>query len=269
MTPLSFSKYSGCGNDFVLVDNRSSFFPLHDVQLIQHLCQRRDGIGADGIILLEQSQTADYRMRILNSDGSEAEMCGNGIRCLMRFITKLDPTVTSCLIQTAERIIPLELDGELIKASVGSPTDIQWHLPIDLIDGELSAHFLNTGVPHCVVFVRNIDDIDIASRGPFLRRHLHFGHKGTNVNFACNIDGNYHYRTWERGVEGETAACGTGAIAVACAAAFLHNLSSPITIFTHSKQPLHISFDDYSSFINVDMTGPAIHLFDGIWIGKI
>ena len=238
---MHFSKYTGCGNDFILIDNRSLFFPTQETASIQHLCNRRHGIGADGIILLEASNKADYRMRIFNNDGSEAEMCGNGIRCLMLFIAKLCPGITCCTVETTERLIPLSLQQNGVMAAVGDPTAVRWHLPIDLQKNELSAHFLNTGVPHCVIFVDDIDRVDIASRGPILRRHPLFGVNGTNVNFVTCTGQECYYRTWERGVEDETPACGTGAIAVALACAYQHHLPSPITIWTRSKQALHLS----------------------------
>ncbi len=264
MTHIAFSKYSGCGNDFIIIDNRAALFPFQDPSTIQSLCDRREGIGADGLILLESSLHADFRMRIFNCDGSEAEMCGNGIRCLMAFIHKLHRHLHRCTIETMERIIPLELIDNHVKAFVGAPTDLKCDLTTQIDNRIYQLHHLNTGVPHCVTFVADLEAIDLLKVGQQLRSHALFGSKGTNVNFASTQNGQVLYRTYERGVEGETPACGTGAVAVALATAISFGWTSPITVLTRSNQPLEIGFTrTVDQFADVSMTGPAIHVFDG------
>lgn len=265
MITFAFSKYSGCGNDFVLVDNRSSFFPIDNAPLVRALCDRREGVGADGVILLETSTQCDFRMRIFNADGSEAEMCGNGIRCFMRFIQKLNPQISHCRVETMERSISLQCEAGTVRADVGPPKDIQWMLPNALEHPGLHAHFINSGVPHCVVFVSDLDNVDMESWGPKIRRNAFFGPKGTNVNFVQVANGHCSYRTWERGVEGETPACGTGAVAVAMAAFQHFGLKPPISVWTQSRQQLIINFEHKPLFSNVTLSGPATHIFDGVY----
>jgi diaminopimelate epimerase len=262
---IRFSKYSGCGNDFILIDNRSFFFPLHDEQYVRQLCHRRLGIGADGIILLEPSSRADFRMRILNSDGTEAEMCGNGIRCLMKFISQLLPSTLQCVVETDAGLIALKADGSSVQAAMHDPLDMQWNLEVE----GLCIHYLNTGVPHIVCFVDDIETVDLDQIGNKLRWHVQFAPKGANVNFATldSQENVIRYRTFERGVEGETLACGTGAVAVALAAARLLGQASPATVLTSSGQRLIIDFQyDGHNFQNITMTGPADHVFDGQFI---
>lgn len=264
---LPFAKYTGCGNDFILVDNRGCCFPLPEQQWVIQLCNRRLGVGADGVILLENSSYADYRMRIFNSDGSEAAMCGNGIRCLMRFIHRLHSNVTCASIETGAGVLTLSVASNgSICASVGHPHSIQWNITLPTQLPYQSAHFLNTGVPHLVLFVEDVDCIDLAHVAPPLRHHAQFGPNGTNVNIASLSSTRIRYRTWERGVEGETLACGTGAIAIAIAAHRQFDMPSPITLQTSSEQHLHIAFKYvHNAWSDIIMSGPADHLFDGIY----
>ncbi|MDP1836744.1 MAG: diaminopimelate epimerase [Chlamydiales bacterium] len=262
---IRFSKYSGCGNDFIIIDNRSFFFPLHNEHYVRQLCHRRLGIGADGIILLEPSSKSDFRMRILNSDGTEAEMCGNGIRCLMRFIVRLYPNTSKCVVETGAGLIALKAEGICVQAAMHDPFDMQWNLQVE----GLCTHYMNTGVPHAVCFVDDVQTVDLDQVGKKLRWHTQYGPKGANVNFAA-IDSQANcirYRTFERGVEGETLACGTGAVAVALAAAQVLKQQAPVTILTSSGQKLIIGFEhDGHKFRNITMTGPADHVFDGQFI---
>lgn len=257
MIQASFSKYTGCGNDFILIDNRSLFFPSDNrPSVVQKLCHRHLGIGADGVILLENSSKANYRMRIYNSDGTEAEMCGNGIRCLMQFINALTST-THAHIETMERLIYAEKDGCDIRVEMGLPTDMRWNVNADGFQG----HFLNTGVPHFVIFVDDVEGIDLEKAGRALRWHSAFTPKGTNVNFATLLPSCIRYRTFERGVEGETLACGTGAVAVAVAAHTVQKTLGPVTLLTSSGQKLEVNFKE--DFSNLTMKGPATHIFNG------
>jgi diaminopimelate epimerase len=240
---ISFTKYEGAGNDFVLVDDRDLHFPLHDAKWIQRLCHRRFGIGADGVILLQHDPAADFRMRIFNSDGSEAEGCGNGLRCLMRFIADLGFKQRLYRIAVSHRILEADYRKEGIGVEMGEMRGLR----SERIDG-MDIHFVDSGVPHAVWFVPDVETVALETIGPFLRYHSCFAPRGTNVNFAAvQTDGSVRVRTYERGVEGETLACGTGATAVAFIGTRLFGWKSPVKI----------------RFKGGDL---EIHLKDGIWM---
>ncbi|OGN65050.1 MAG: diaminopimelate epimerase [Chlamydiae bacterium RIFCSPHIGHO2_12_FULL_49_9] len=250
---LAFSKYQGAGNDFLIIDDRVPFFPTEDVHLIQRLCHRRFGIGADGIILLQNDGMADFRMQIFNSDGSEAESCGNGLRCLARFIADIrGESAASYKIWMHDQIVEAFVEKEKISIALNNPRDLKLHVQQDV-------HFIDTGVPHAVVFVADVQKIDLNQEGKALRSHPCFGPKGSNVNFASlQSDGSISVRTFERGVEGETLACGTGAAAVAAIAAQIYNCSGPIRT-RFSGGDLEISFSDEG----LKLAGPAVRVFEG------
>jgi diaminopimelate epimerase len=258
-----FAKYVGCGNDFILFDNRSNSFPSEPSKFVLQLCHRQWGIGADGVILLENSSCANFRMRIFNADGSEAEMCGNGIRCLAQWIKKLGFPLDSYQIETKERVFSLSYtESQHICVKMGHPSHLKWNIPLILNHQVYYAHYLDTGVPHAVFFVEDVEAIDLLKLGSFIRHHSQFAPKGTNVNFAQRIqDQIFKIRTYERGVEKETLACGTGATAVALAAAYQFQSNSPITIECRSQTQLIIRFE--ANFSEVTMTGPAHCTFTG------
>lgn len=266
MMRIPFSKYQGCGNDFILIDNRTAAFatpwPGH---IVERLCHRQSGIGADGIIFLESSRQADFRMRIFNANGSEAEMCGNGIRCLTCFIQEMGIQGKSLLIETMHSCIPTSMQGEKVRVAMPSPTDFR--TPISLVhqDTPLTLHYLDTGVPHAVIFVDHLENHPYQTLAPSLRHHPYFHPRGTNVNLAKKLSPHaIEVRTFERGVEQETLACGTGAVAVALAAAHLHQLKGPLTIHTRSQDVLEVGFTHSGShFADVTLTGPAVKTFHG------
>lgn len=266
MRKISFSKYSGCGNDFILIDNRSCNFPIGDELLIQDLCRRSLGIGADGLILLEESTKADYRMRIFNADGGEAEMCGNGLRCFGMFINELGIPGSHFDVEVTEKIYPVSTEANRVSVAMVPPSQMEWEVDVTVDDKLLRIDFLDTGVPHVVQFVEDIEIINLETLGPSLRYHQRFAPKGTNVDFASLSSQNIIYmRTYERGVEGETLACGTGAAAVAIAAARKYGLKSPITVKTRSGEcldfDLKIKDDQIESIV---MMGPANQIYSGI-----
>jgi diaminopimelate epimerase len=264
---LSFEKYSGCGNDFILIDNRSLQFPISQ-SLIQQLCHRKQGIGADGLILLENAEFAHARMRIFNSDGSEAEMCGNGLRCFAKWLIALGYSSSPLKIQVMNRTLQTWQKGEEIGIEMAIDENIEWDISIAYEDQLLTLHYLNTGVPHVILFGTDIQRVDLMNLGPFLRHHLRWNPKGTNVTLAQAIDQQtYRVRTFERGVEGETLACGTGATAAALAAAHLFDISSPITIETLSKERLTVNYERQNGcFKQVTLIGPVRFLFKGEFI---
>lgn len=254
-----FSKYSGTGNDFVLIDNRTPFFSQ---KWVPSICNRRNGVGADGVILLEKGAKTPFKMRIFNSDGSEAEMCGNGLRCLTKFLVELGIDQNTFEIENFEgKIFETRLRDENVSIKMIPPHDLKWHITVE---GKIG-HFMNTGVPHFVLFSKNIETIDVKKEGAYLRNHPQFQPKGTNVNFATILDDKtLSLRTFERGVEDETLACGTGSVAAALAASQIHDLSSPIRVKARSGAFLKIDFKkDKETFFDVFLEGEAKQIFNG------
>jgi diaminopimelate epimerase len=225
---IAFSKYQGAGNDFVLMDFSRSVPPDDLSEFARRLCHRQLGIGADGLLLLLPSSVADYRMRIFNADGSEPSMCGNGIRCLVDFIQKHKNGAAEVLIETPSGVLRCRRIGEEISVNLGVPAVMHW--PIELPQG--MAFVVDTGVPHAVLFVDALDQIAVEEEGRKVR--FHFEPHGVNVNFVFMKEGKIAIRTYERGVEGETLACGTGAAAAAFVAMKQHNLSAPIGVLKWS-----------------------------------
>lgn len=266
MRKISFSKYSGCGNDFILIDNRNLSFSIKEKSLIEDLCRRSLGIGADGLILLEESTKADYRMRIFNADGGEAEMCGNGLRCFGLFIKELGIPGNQFTIEVMEAIYSLSPSANRVSVTMIPPAQIKWEIDVTVHDETFKVDFLNTGVPHVVRFVEDIESVHFETLGPALRYHQIFSPKGTNVDFASlRTDNILEMRTYERGVEGETLACGTGATAVAIAAARKYGLKSPITVLTRSGEHLDFDLNIINDHIeNIVMKGPAKRIYSGI-----
>lgn len=261
-----FSKYSGCGNDFILIDDRPSTFPTQDKELIRRLCSRQQGIGADGVVLLQAGTKGDYSMRIFNSDGSEAEMCGNGLRCLGRFIADLGEKRSTFTVDSMLRQHEIKMLPEGVQASMGPPQFIEKDLPLSIEGRTLPTYFLDTGVPHAVLFVDRVEEVDVKRFGEKIRHHDHFAPRGANANFVQKInDSKLSVRTFERGVENETQACGTGVTAAALAAHWKWGLKAPLTVQTRSKQELRIDFvnDADGRIMEVYQTGPADIIFKG------
>lgn len=252
---IHFSKYSGCGNDFILIDNREAVFPVGDAALVQALCHRHEGIGADGIILLHHSSAADFKMQIFNADGGEAEMCGNGIRCFYRFLEELGIAQPHCTVESMHFVHTLSKEQNRIAATMAPPAEMEWDL--ELLGQPL--HFLNTGVPHVVIFDDELKG-DFHQIAPKLRYHPHFP-KGTNVNLVSFEKEGLSVRTYERGVEAETLACGTGATAAALVAALKKGMASPISVKVASGEILEIRFNH--ALTQVTQAGPARALFYG------
>ena len=266
----SFSKYQGAGNDFVLIDLTMSSAPLDLPSFARYLCNRRLGIGADGLLLLLPSSLADYRMCIFNADGSEASMCGNGIRCLFDFIQKYKEGGSTLSIETLAGVLRCKRDGKKISVDLGPASIIHW--PIEIFDAKVFV--VDTGVPHAVLFVDKLDLIDLEKEGREIRLHPHFLPHGVNVNFVLiHPDGKLAIRTYERGVESETLACGTGAAAAAFVAMKHYHLASPIHVLTRKafegkkieySQHLHFCFPEVSpGLYSIEMIGGAQEVFTG------
>lgn len=257
---VPFSKYSGAGNDFILIDRRIHPFPLDQPLLVRRLCHRQLGIGADGLLLIDHSPIASAQMRIFNSDGSEAEMCGNGLRC---FAKELLREGESCEIEVSGLLYHAKRVGEQIATSMPSPLSIEWALRVEGIG---SVDFLNTGVPHAICFVDELDPVAVAELGRAIRTHPCFAPAGTNVNFVqLDETGELSIRTYERGVEAETLACGTGAVAAALAAAHRTGRSTgPTRVRFRSGDSLIVDFQQEShTFKNLTTQGPAQRVYEG------
>lgn len=263
---LPFSKYSGSGNDFIFIDNRSLLITAPFQPLMYHLCNRKQGVGADGVVLLENSHSEDFRMRIFNADGGEAEMCGNGARCLFRFLQELGENRSRYSIETMTSKITLRSEEDNVCVSMPTPFDFISTIPLEIEGKPLTVHHINTGVPHAVIFVSDINDAVWMSLAPKIRFHPRFSPAGVNVNFAkLESDNTLSLRTYERGVEAETLACGTGATAVALISHLLHHTTSPQVMVPASGERLKIAFKSKNNvFEDVELQGPAELTFKGV-----
>ena len=263
---MKFTKMNGAGNDFVVVDNLDGSLALSRTA-IARLCDRHRGVGADGVLAVEPSRAgADFRMRYYNADGGEAEMCGNGARCFARFAARLLPSQPETLsFETPAGLISARFSGDLVTIAMSEPRDLREPVAAEVAGlGSCRVHFLNTGVPHAVVFVGDVGAVDVATAGASLRWNPAFAPQGANANFAQILpQGSLVLRTFERGVEGETLACGTGV----CATALLHHLAtgaaSPVSVQVRGGEILEVGFDAASPPRNVTLTGPADFVFDG------
>lgn len=262
---LRFTKMNGAGNDFVLLDNRAGDLRL-DAAQISRICDRHRGVGADGVLVLERpANGATFRMRYYNSDGGEAEMCGNGARCFARFASHVAGPVEALSFETPAGVIGAQLEGELVRLQMSDPTDWRLNIAIPLDEETVNAHFVNSGVPHVVVSVSDLENVDVAGRGSALRRHQLFSPTGANVNFMLQRGlGSIAIRTYERGVEAETLACGTGVVASALVFAATTNANSPISVLVRGGSELEVDFKkEDGEFSRVTLTGPAEFVFEG------
>jgi len=263
---LRFTKMNGAGNDFVMIDNRAGDVQLSPEQIVR-ICDRHRGVGADGILLLEKgSNGADFRMRYYNRDGGEAEMCGNGARCFARFANRVANAPKKISFQTPAGLIRGELHGELVTLHMSEPKDLRLDFKLEANGQKERVHFINSGVPHVVVPVSKVEDVDVRKRGEALRRHEKFSPAGANVNFIEKRGPHkILVRTFERGVEDETLACGTGVVASALVFAATEKVHGPITVTVRSGSGLSVNFKGAGDrFTNVTLTGPAEFAFEGM-----
>jgi diaminopimelate epimerase len=265
MPTLSFTKMNGAGNDFVMLDNRDLRYSL-DRATIARLCDRHRGVGADGLIAVEPAANgADFKMRYYNADGGEAEMCGNGARCFARFAGRLASRQDRITFETLAGAIGADFIGDHIRIAMSQPHSFATGLELLAADEKVKVHFLNTGVPHAVVFVEDLEKTDVVRLGRALRYHPHFAPKGTNANFAAELPGGgIAIRTYERGVEDETLACGTGVCAAALLFARLTGARSPVNVTVRGGETLQVGFElNGEEWKSVTLTGPADFVFDG------
>jgi diaminopimelate epimerase len=262
---LRFSKMNGAGNDFVMIDNRLGDLHLAPDQIAK-ICDRHRGVGADGVLVLERaSNGADFRMRYYNADGGEAEMCGNGARCFARYASHIAGPKEKLSFETPAGVIGATLQDELVRLEMSEPRDLRLGITVPLPERQVPAHFVNSGVPHVVVPVDDLENADVRGLGAAIRRHEMFAPKGANVNFLKERgERQIAIRTYERGVEGETLACGTGVVASALVFAALKNVNGPIGVLVRGGNELQVGFDKTGDqFSNVTLTGPADFVFEG------
>ena len=254
---ITFDKYEGTGNDFVMIDNRNDFFPKNDIKLIAQLCDRRFGIGADGLILLENDSNSEFKMVYYNSDGNQSTMCGNGGRCIVAYAKKLNIIKSSATF--------MAIDG-IHHATVSEENSVSLQMKdVNFVKLEPNYFFLDTGSPHHIEMVSEISTIDVKSKGAAIRYSAIYDPAGTNVNFVEQINEDiFSIRTYERGVEDETLSCGTGATAVAIAMNFSGKTNSNNITINVQGGKLEVSFDKNDShYSNVSLKGPATFVFQG------
>jgi diaminopimelate epimerase len=266
MDSLPFVKMSGAGNDFVVIDNRALRYRLTRDQ-VALLCDRHFGIGADGLLAVEPSDegTADFRMRYYNADGGEAEMCGNGARCFARFVQPMHRAEAGRVrFLTPAGLIIGEYLGREVRVNLTAPTESKLKQRADFGWGEIEYHFMNTGVPHVVINVPDAEKAEVISHGRAVRHSPVFP-RGTNVNFVQVVDAkNLLVRTYERGVEDETLACGTGVVASALVTNRIHGLALPLRIKVRGEDVLTVDARaEDGLFREVTLTGPATEVFSG------
>ena len=264
MKVIHFYKYQGTGNDFIMIDNRLNLFPKEDTKLIAHLCNRRFGIGADGLILLEKSEENDFSMVYFNSDGNLSTMCGNGGRCITAFAQKLGIIEQDCIFSAADGLHKSLINNNLIHLQMQD---------VSSFEKVKKGLLLNTGSPHYVEIRKNIDEIDVKQEGSKIR--YSFGIEGVNVNFVEPLNDNrFKVRTYERGVEDETYSCGTGAVAVAIAMNKKGKKKDENIILETKGGTLEVNFEVKKEFLglkikeysNIWLIGAADFVFEGNFV---
>ena len=255
---LTFYKYQGTGNDFIMIDNRLNIFPKENTQFIEQLCDRRFGIGADGLILLENHTTYDFKMVYFNSDGNESSMCGNGGRCLVAFAKQLGIIEATAKFEAVDGYHYAKIiEDELISLQMKD---------VDRIAVHQDYSFLNTGSPHHVQLVSDLKNLDVKTEGAKIRYSDLYGKAGSNINFVHQLENDiFVVRTYERGVEDETLSCGTGATAVAIAMHHMDKTKSNSIDLQVEGGKLSVQFKENNGvYSDVFLVGPATFVFEGM-----
>jgi diaminopimelate epimerase len=267
MKKIPFYKLQGSGNDFILIDNRRGVLKGQNLkELAVKVCHRHYSVGADGLIVIVPSKKANFKWRFFNADGSEAEMCGNGARCAARFAHIRKIAKKNMEFETLAGIILAQVTPGTVKVRLTGAADQRMNISVTLDNGLRMGHFINTGVPHLVYLSKDIENEDVERIGRTTRFHALFKPAGTNVNFV-QIQGRHklRIRTYERGVEGETLACGTGAVAAALIAGSLGAVASPVEIATGSGEKLIVSFTrEAERFNDIHLEGEAQVICEGV-----
>jgi len=269
MKTIKFTKIVASGNDFIIVEPKNS--RTQELKnFAKTICNRKYGVGADGLLILEKSKIADIKMRIFNADGSEAEMCGNGARCVALYVSAIRNVQYAILkIETKAGVIESSVCKDNARIKLTNPRGFKLNIPITVNNRILHVNYIDTGVPHAVIFVEGLDKIDIAGIGRNVRNHKEFAPRGTNVDFIeiLNKD-KIKVRTYERGVEDETLACGTGAVASALLYAILYPLYSThrVNVFARSGEILRVYFERINNgFKNVWLEGNVREVYKGAY----
>jgi len=254
---LPFYKYQGTGNDFIIIDNRNESFPKNDIQLISKLCDRRFGIGADGLLLLENHDKLDFTMVYYNADGNLGSMCGNGARCIVHFANHLGIINDKAVFEAVDGSHAASIENGIVSLKMNDVRDV------NVLDTHV---FLDTGSPHHVQMVTNLEEYDVENKGSYIRNTT-YGKEGSNINFVEAIDDNtFAVRTYERGVEAETLSCGTGVTAVAIALFETQKTASDKVELSTKGGILKVKFNKAErSYTEVYLEGPATLVFKGTW----
>ncbi len=266
---IEFYKLSGSGNDFILIDNMDGSLKVGDLSsFAKTVCRRQVSVGADGLIVFEPSEKVDFKWRFFNADGSEAEMCGNGGRCAARFAFLRGIAGEHMAFETIAGVISAEVKDDVAKIRLTAPHGLAMDNLIAVGGRETAVHSIDTGVPHAVCFTDNIEHFDVVNTGREIRRHNHFFPAGTNANFVSVIDGHtLRVRTYERGVEDETLACGTGSVASALIASRKGFVQSPVSVRVQGGETLTIYFEQTENgFTDVYLEGRVTVVYQGnLW----
>ncbi len=276
MEEFDFAKMSGAGNDFIVFDGRGGIIPEEiRRELVKKVCERRFGVGGDGVLIVEDSTKYDFKMRYYNADGGEAEMCGNGGRCISRYAYLNGIAGDKMSFETIAGVHHSEVKGENVKLEMTLPSNIKLKFGLRIDNQEITVNFANTGVPHVVLFTDNVNSINVEKLGPKIRYQREFAPAGTNANFVQVVDSNnLKIRTYERGVEAETLACGTGTVAAAVIGILDGKLKSPVAALTRGGIELKVYMKLSSGKIQeLFLEGDARVVFtgklSGEWLGGL
>jgi diaminopimelate epimerase len=254
----------GAANDFIVVDDRRETFPAQDKDWLVRTMSRHTGVGSEGVLLIQPSSRADFRMRFFNPDGGEVDMCGNGARCIARLACELEVAPPRMSIETAAGLVRAEIQDDQVLLHLYDPKDFR-HGHLTIAGQTHAYHAVNTGVPHVVMEVPDVAAVDVARLGAAIRYHADFAPKGTNANFI-QVTGPHavRVRTYERGVEAETLACGTGIVAAGLIAAKIGRAAAPVQVTPASGDVLEVNFSPTADgATRVTLRGPAVHVFHG------
>ena len=266
MNKIAFTKFSGSGNDFIFIDNRNLEHQADEmIDFVQRVCRRGQSVGADGLMFIEPSERADFKWRFFNADGSEGEMCGNGGRCAARFAKELGIATDSVSFETIAGVIDATMNDSRVKLRMTQPFDYRPGIRLDINGRGVLLDHMNTGVPHAVEFMDDVETVEIVADGRAIRTHGEFAPAGANANFAhISGDSSLTLRTYERGVENETLACGTGAVATAVLAATRGLVTAPVDVRVRSGEILKIYFEGVGAEVSdVYMEGETRLVYQG------
>ena len=253
---LRFEKYQGAGNDFIIIDNRKNILDPADRKRIKQICDRRFGIGADGLMMLYDHKEVDFEMKYFNSDGYEGTMCGNGGRCIVMSAKKLKLIEQNARFKASDGVHTAEITGTTVRLRMKDVKTIRKF-------GD--SYFVDTGSPHYITFTNNVDNINVFNEGRKLRNNQRFKPHGTNVNFVKVQTDGLSIRTYERGVENETLSCGTGVVAAAIISVYSGHIDSDNVRVKTRGGILNVSFrtTDKRIFSDIILEGPAVFVFEG------